>query len=213
MKTDNIDYWEKTLKNPPKSYIKLFRQEKDYLRKSIKQGEKVLDIGCGEGRNILSIIDITDNVVGIDIDQKAVEDTKINLKDYPRVDILLGSATSLPFDDENFDTVIFSMTIVNLDSEKEKALSEMKRVVKRDGKIILSVYSDKALEERRNMYKQVEVPIKSEVNGKFIFDIDGFVSEQFSISDIEKMIEPLGLKIDNCEEVDNLAYIFTLKKV
>lgn len=213
MKTDNIDYWEKTLKNPPKSYIKLFRQEKDYLRKSIKQGEKVLDIGCGEGRNILSIIDITDNVVGIDIDQKAVEDTKINLKDYPRVDILLGNATSLPFDDENFDTVIFSMTLVNLDSEKEKALSEMKRVVKRDGKIILSVYSDKALEERRNMYKQVEVPIKSEVNGKFIFDIDGFVSEQFSISDIEKMIEPLGLKIDNCEEVDNLAYIFTLKKV
>ncbi len=213
MKTENIDYWEKTLKNPPKSYIKLFEQEKDYLRKSIKQDEKVLDIGCGEGRNILSIIDITDNVVGIDIDQKAVEDTKVNLKDYPRVDILLGSATSLPFDDEDFDTVIFSMTLVNLDNEKEKALLEMKRVVKRDGKIIVSVYSDKALEERWNMYKQVEVPIKSEVNGKFIFDIDGFVSEQFSISDIEKMIEPLGLKIDNYEEVDNLAYIFTLKKV
>ena len=213
MKTENIDYWKKTLKNPPQSYIKLFEQEKDYLRKNIKRGERVLDIGCGEGRNILSIIDITDNVVGVDIDEKAVEDTKNNLKSHPKVNVLLGSAISLPFDDKDFDVVVFSMTLVNLDSEKDRALSEMKRVVKDEGKIIVSVYSEKALKERWGMYKQTEIPIKSEVNGKFIFDIEGFVSEQFSISDIEKMIEPIGLSIDNYEEVESLAYIFTLKKV
>lgn len=212
METENIDYWEKALKNPPKSYIKLFEQEKEYLRKNINNNEKVLDIGCGEGRNIISIIDITDNVVGVDIDQKAVDDTKNNLKDYPKVKILLGDATKLPFKDKEFDTIIFSMTLVNLDDNKDKALSEMKRIVKDNGKIILSVYSDKALKERRNMYKQVEVPIRDEIDGKFIFNIDGLVSEQFSLEDIKKLIEPLGLEIDNYEEVEDLAYIFTLKK-
>lgn len=105
------------------------------------------------------------------------------------------------------------MTLVNLDTEKSKALSEMKRVAKDNAKIIVSVYSEKATEERMNMYKQVNVPIESETNGRFVFGIEGLVSEQFSVEEMKRMIEPLGLEIDNYEEVEKLAYIFTLKKV
>lgn len=210
--TENIDYWEKTLQNPPKSFIKLFEQEEAYIKKSIINGDKVLDVGCGNGRTILSIVDIAENVTGLDIDPKAVEDTKKNTANHKNVDIVLGSATEIPFEDKTFDVVVFSMTLVNLDTEKSKALSEMKRVAKDDAKIIVSVYSEKATEERANMYKQVNVPIESEVNGRFVFGIEGLVSEQFSIEDMKTMIEPLGLEIDNYEEVEKLAYIFTLKK-
>jgi ubiquinone/menaquinone biosynthesis C-methylase UbiE len=105
------------------------------------------------------------------------------------------------------------MTLVNLNNQKEKALSEMKRILKDNGQMIISVYSEKAIKERKKMYEQVEVPIKSELNGKFIFDTENFTSEQFSISDIKKIIKPIGLKIIDMEEVENLAYIFKLKMI
>lgn len=211
--TENIDYWEKTLQNPPKSFIKLFEQEEAYIKRSIKKGEKVLDVGCGTGRTILSIVNVAENITGLDIDPKAIEDTKKNTANCKNVDIVLGSATSIPFEDKTFDVVVFSMTLVNLDTEKSKGLSEMKRVAKDNAKIIVSVYSEKATEERMNMYKQVNVPIESETNGRFVFGIEGLVSEQFSVEEMKRMIEPLGLEIDNYEEVEKLAYIFTLKKV
>ena len=211
--TENIDYWEKTLQNPPKSFIKLFEQEEAYIKRSIKKGDNVLDVGCGTGRTILSIVDIAENITGLDIDPKAIEDTKKNTANYKNVDIVLGSATNIPFEDKTFDVVVFSMTLVNLDTEKSKALSEMKRVAKDGAKIIVSVYSEKATEERMSMYKQVNVPIESETNGRFVFGIEGLVSEQFSVEEMKKMVEPLGLGIDNYEEVEKLAYILTLKKV
>jgi len=213
MENKNINFWERALKNPPKAYFNLFEKEKSYLRKHIKKDENVLDVGCGEGRNILSIVDITNNIIGIDNDQKAVDDTKENLKEYSSVSIILGNATTLPFNNQVFDVVIMSMTLVNLDNEKTKALSEMKRVLKHCGKIIISVYSEKSLNERWNMYKQVDVPIKKVEEGKFIFDTDNFfVSEQFSFQNIEEISKSIGLRIDSYEEVENLAYIFTLKK-
>ena len=88
----------------------------------------------------------------------------------------------------------------------------MKRVIKDGGKIIISVYSEKAQSEREKMYKQIQLPITKITNGKFIFGTgDNMVSEQFSIQDIKNIVEPMGLKIDDYEEVKNLAYIFTLK--
>lgn len=210
---NNIDYWEKLLEKPSKSYLQLFKQERNYLRKNITSNQKVLDIGCGDGRNILSIADITETITGVDIDPKAVEDTKQNTVQYSKIKIMRGNVTRLPFRDKSFDVAIFSMTLVNLDDKKVKALSEMKRIIKNEGKIIISVYSENALRERKKMYEQVKVPIKSEWNGKFTFEIEGFVSEQFSINEITQMTEPISLKIVDCEEVKNLAYIFTLKNI
>lgn len=208
----NINYWEEALKNPPQSYVHLFEKESEYLREHIKKDQAVLDVGCGEGRNILSILDITTNITGVDIDEKAVHDTQQNMKEHPEVHITLGDVTNLPFQDKTFDVVVFSMTLVNMDDKKTRALSEMKRVAKDDAKLIVSVYSEKAREERMEMYTRVNVPIVSEKNGRFVFGVDGMVSEQFSIPDIEALIEPLDLAIENYTEVGNLAYILTLVK-
>jgi ubiquinone/menaquinone biosynthesis C-methylase UbiE len=209
---ENINYWEKVLQNPPQSFINLFEQEKAYLRKHVKDAVNVLDVGCGNGRNILSVVDIAGSIVGVDVDPQAVESTRKNTELYRNVNAITGSATNLPFEDNMFDIVIFSMTLVNLGSEKSTALSEMKRVAKSGAKIIISVYSENALEERMSMYRQVQMPIVSETNGKVVFAVEGFVSEQFSLTEIKKMIEPYNLEIDTYEEVENLAYILTLRK-
>jgi len=209
----NIDYWEKLTNDPSDAYKRLFSQEKEYLKRNVYKDDKVLDVGCGDGRNILDIIDITENIIGIDIDEVAVKDATKKLINHPSVEIILGSAFELPFDDNVFDKTILSMTLVNLDTKKEVALRELSRVTKTDGKIILSVYSEKAKNERLPMYEKIGVPIEKIEGGKFIFDksIGAYNSEQFSIQNIEEIIKPLNLKITDVEEVENLAYILTLE--
>lgn len=211
----NIDYWKCILENPTPSYKLLFEQETKYLHEHISPHSYVLDIGCGEGRTIKSILDITKNIVGIDSEQKAVNDAKNNLKDYSQIDIQLGSAFDLPFKNDTFDFVILMMTLVNFAENKVKALQEMKRVLKNNGKIIISVYSEKAITERLKMYKDIDIPILDNKDGYIIFgeNVGIHVSEQFSYLELEKLASSAGLKITNHEEVKNLVYICTLEPV
>lgn len=210
----NIDFWEKIIQSPSAAYKELFYKEDEYLHKHINKNSKVLDIGCGDGRSILSILDITQNITGIDNDPKAIEDARVRLKDYPTVVFAEADAKNMPFSDKSFDCAVLMMTLVNFADGKEKALAEMKRVIKDNGKIIISVYSDKALEERLSMYKVVGVPIKEVSAGYVTFDesVGAHTSEQFSKEQLEKMVEKVGLKMVDCEGIRNLAYICTLQK-
>lgn len=210
----NIDFWEKIIQSPSPAYKDLFDKEDEYLHKHINKNSTVLDIGCGDGRSILSILDITQNVTGIDNDPKAIEDARASLKDYPTVVFAEADAKNIPFPDKSFDCAVLMMTLVNFADWKEKALIEMKRVIKDDGKIIISVYSDKALEERLNMYKVVGVPIKKVSDGYVTFDesVGAHTSEQFSEEQLEKLVAKTGLTMTDCEGIGNLAYICTLQK-
>lgn len=211
----NIDFWERVIENPIPAYQTLFQKEKEYLHAHISTNSKVLDVGCGDGRNIISLLDITKDIAGIDSDLKAVEDARHNLKEYPSVEIQQGDAFNLPFKESTFDYTILMMTLVNFAHNKVKALEEMKRVTKETGKIIISVYADKALENRLEMYKRIEVPIKEIKDGYVTFDesVGAHTSEQFTKEQLEELAKKAGLKITNCEEAGILAYICSLERI
>ena len=66
----------------------------------------------------------------------------------------------------------------------------MKRVLKKEGRIIISVYSDKALDERLNLYRKLKFKIKEvRKNGAVIFDdpLSEGISEQFSRNQIKEI--------------------------
>ncbi|MEK7587142.1 MAG: class I SAM-dependent methyltransferase [Patescibacteria group bacterium] len=210
----NIDYWKEILEHPTSPFKVLFQKENEYLCKHIQTNSKVLDIGCGNGRNILSLLNITNNITGIDNDTKAIEDAKKNLKQYPAINLLTGTAFNLPFPEKTFDYAILMMTLVNLADDKQKTLEEMKRVIKENGKII-SVYSEKALKNRLEIYKQINLPIK-EVSGGLVIineNVETYFSEQFTKEEFGELATKSGLIITNYEEVRELAYIFTLKRI
>jgi ubiquinone/menaquinone biosynthesis C-methylase UbiE len=84
------------------------------------------------------------------------------------------------FNDNTFDYVIcLGNTFGNFGKDKYKILKEMKRVAKKNGKIIISVYSEKALPERIEGYKKV-VKIKKITKEGTVYTKDGLISEQFS---------------------------------
>ena len=212
MKT-NMDYWEFVLKNLPKSYHKWFEEEKKYLQNIITPDAKVLEVGCGDGRSIFDVLPATKNVTGIDHDDKAIADAKNNFSSYPSIKILKADATKLPFEDEEFDFVVCMTTFANFADKKFIILEEIKRVLKNSGKIIISVFSEDALEERMKVYKASGVKIKNIENGKVVFDesLGDNISEQFSKEQLEDIFSRANLKIDDITKV-NIAYLCTLSK-
>ena len=212
MKT-NVDYWTESLANMPQSFKDWFKEEKKYLQKIITPDAKVLDVGCGDGRSIFDIISITKNAVGIDHDEKAISSAKNNFSRYPAVKFLKMDATNLSFDDGTFDFIICMGTFANFAEDKFEVLKEMKRVLKKSGKIIISVYSEDAFDERIKVYKASGVKINEIKNGTVIFEetLGDNISEQFTKKQLEDIFSQANLQIEDLTKV-NIAYLCTLTK-
>jgi len=116
----------------------------------LTQNKIVLDIACGEGYGSALIAEHATSVYGVDID---VECINLATEKYEsKIDNLhfkCGSADVISFDDNMFDVVISYETIEHLDIDtQELFLSEIKRVLKHDGILIMSTPDKKIYSER-----------------------------------------------------------------
>jgi ubiquinone/menaquinone biosynthesis C-methylase UbiE len=215
MKSTNISYWKQTLKKPTPAFIELLDQEKKYLQKNIKNGGTVLEIGCGEGRNIETLLRITSEsiIYGIDGDIDAVEMTRKIFLNNPNVSIIHADATELPFGNNMFDNVVLFDIFHNLDNKKEFALKEIHRTLIDTGALFVSTYAETAYFERHTLYNNLAVTIKEDNphTGKFVFE-GNVVSEQFSLGELKEFGEKAGLTMVDHVKVGDLAYICKYKK-
>jgi cyclopropane fatty-acyl-phospholipid synthase-like methyltransferase len=118
----------------------------DYDILGIKDGEQVLDVGCGEGRHSFRACEQTDcTVCALDIDEENLARTNyvFNLMDSEgkckgRWLSLRGDVTKLPLKDAYFDRVICSEVLEHIPDDHQ-AVWELKRVLKDDGRLAISV--------------------------------------------------------------------------
>jgi demethylmenaquinone methyltransferase/2-methoxy-6-polyprenyl-1,4-benzoquinol methylase len=104
----------------------------------IKPGEKVLDIGCGTGDQAIYFAKRGAIVAGIDINPKMVG-CALKKKEKEGLDVYFqgGDATDLPFLDPIFDLAVISLVLHEIESkDRDKVISEMKRVVKKGGRLV-----------------------------------------------------------------------------
>ena len=107
------------------------------LAKYTKDGDKILDLGCGSGRLYQLFEGLSISYVGVDQSDGQIDMAR---KNYPEVKFEVAEMQVLPFTDNEFDIIYCIATFHHLPDEKTrlKALNEMKRVLKPKGQIIFT---------------------------------------------------------------------------
>jgi len=209
---DNFSYWGKILQETPESYKQWFEAEKAYLDRHVRPHSQILEVGCGEGRSLSYLTEKRCRLYGIDYDKRAALSARSKLKDQEMgANILLMQAKDLIFKDSVFDYVLSLTTPANFASQKKQIYSEMKRVLKPLGEIILNVFNEDAFPERIQFYKRLVCPIKEIRGTTVIFEGDDFISEQFSRTQLENLAKDNGLNVIDISKA-GIGYLCRFEK-
>lgn len=213
MKSKTISEWEKLVKSPTKEYREYFNYEYEYLKKNLRKEVIALDIGCGDGRTIKKLAKYTKIFIGIDNDKQAVSDSKEFLKKIKNTEIMLEDAENTKFKEKTFDIIFTGLTFVNFNSSRERILKEIRRILKDEGKFILSIYNEKALKFREKAYTKVgaKYEIIDLKKGSVILKHGDALSEQFSKEEIKEILEKEDFEIEEIKE-GKIYYIIKCKK-
>jgi len=144
-------------------YDRLTPAEKSKMRKKqieyldLQKGERVLDVGCGTGPlAILAKMAVGDKgeVCGIDIAKKMIAVSTRKAEGYGlKIDFQTTSVDELPWPDAHFDAVFASLMFHHLPVEiKKSGLIEIARVLKKNGRLLLSDFCTPTLLSAPFMY-------------------------------------------------------------
>jgi ubiquinone/menaquinone biosynthesis C-methylase UbiE len=101
-----------------------------------KQGEIILDAGCGTGIFTTDILSSGSQVIGLDISLPMLIQAKKKLKEYPFW-IILADMLNLPFPGSSFDKVV-SVTALEFVEDAKGAIGELFRITKRGGCVVVA---------------------------------------------------------------------------
>lgn len=117
----------------------------------LKGNEKLLEIGCGRGFYLKTLKTVWPElkITGVDINQSYLEQAKDfignleeklkdNLKESLKIELKIADATDLPFKDKTFDRIIATEILEHIPDD-QKAISEMYRVLKPGGIVMVTV--------------------------------------------------------------------------
>jgi arsenite methyltransferase len=108
----------------------------------IKEGDTVLDLGCGAGNDCFiarSAAGEKGKIIGIDMTEAMIEKAKQNSEKlgYKNMEFILGEIENMPIPSNTAD-VIVSNCVLNLVPDKKKAFSEIHRVLRPGGHFSIS---------------------------------------------------------------------------
>jgi len=108
----------------------------------IKAGDTVIDLGSGAGNDCFvarALVGDAGKVIGVDMTEAMIEKARTNAEKlgYKNVEFRLGDIEKMPITANNADVVI-SNCVLNLVPDKNKAFSEIFRVLKPGGHLSIS---------------------------------------------------------------------------
>ena len=116
-----------------------FWPDAKFLLDYIKEGDLVLDLGCGNGRAFRQMKERGAQYIGVDFSEELIKEAK---SIHSEADFRVGNALQLPFADEFFDKVYCFAVLHHIPSQKlrKQFIDEAQRVLKPGGFLILTVW-------------------------------------------------------------------------
>jgi alkylated DNA repair protein alkB family protein 8 len=196
---------------------------------SLPETHIVADIGCGNGRHLIPSAKRCKTALGLDISGELLSIVlrKIQKQNLKNVSLLHSDVVNIPLENNSIDSVLFIAALHNIQGKDKrvKSLKEVKRILKKDGKALISVWSRSQDKYKKMFFKK---PSNQEKNTDF-GDIDIYwrqhglniprfyhlYSKQEFLNDLKKaglkIIEFQDVKIRAKKHPDNYFAKVTLK--
>ncbi len=142
--------FDETRKKPwPQCIDFIDRFQKDYI---------VADIGCGNGRHLIPCALNCKKAIGIDISKKLLKITKEKIKKqkFENTILLHSNILNIPLKDNILDSALCIATLHNIKGRNNriKSLKEIYRILKKNGEVIISVWSRWQDKYRQEFFKK-----------------------------------------------------------
>jgi SAM-dependent methyltransferase len=134
-------------------------------------GRRVLDLGCGNGYVLSRYAKEGAKVYGVDLTETGIELCRRRFElSGLNGHFTVGSAEDLPYPDNAFD-VVCSMGVLHHTPDTEVAVSEVFRVLKPGGRLIVMFYHRNSAKFRLNLFLRRMVQFRSQQ--QLVNEVDG----------------------------------------
>ena len=168
------------VKGMNKGHEKLASWARSFL--NIKEGDRIIDLGCGGGRNVQHFLTKAKYVYGLDYSKMSVKVSReLNEKEIKagRCEIFEGDVSEIPFEDESLDIVTAFETIYFW-KDIEKAFKEIHRVLGVGGTFLIC--NEGSARENSNIKKWADMLDFNVYTGDELIEIlekIGFTAEYY----------------------------------
>ena len=154
----------------------------DLLKPTIN--EKILDVGCGSGEQVIPFAKETKNkseIIGIDVSKKLLNLAKKEAEEKGvKIKLLRHDANNnLPFDDEYFDAVTCCFTIYHI-KKRLNLINEFYRTLKPGGRLLITGPDPENNQEMFDFFKKVDIKISQMPRDLFKNEIGNNLEKKFS---------------------------------
>jgi ubiquinone/menaquinone biosynthesis C-methylase UbiE len=162
------------------------------------KGLKVLEIGCGRGGFSRYLLECGADLVAADFSDAAVALTNRLLLNQPNFEAVVADIQNLPFSDNAFDVVISLETLEHV-PEPDKGLSELVRVTKTGGKLIISTPNYFGLLGLYRAYR--------EITGRGFTEVGQPINNPVKVMDRVRKLKQLKCTVDLVDGCGHYLYI------
>lgn len=138
----------------------------------ISSSDTVLECACGTGAISVYIAEKCKSLTATDFAEKMLKRAEKKCKKYGNVSFSVEDITHLNYENESFDKVVAG-NVIHLLTDPKKALKELERVVKPNGKIIIPTYINMSKKSGKLAVKFIEL---LGADFKKQFDLDSYKS-------------------------------------
>lgn len=174
----------------------IWRSHEIFVLAGHKLKRPILDVGCGDGRYAKWVLDKKMDI-GLDISAKTIEKAAKNNAYFKYV---VADASNIPLESSSVNT-IFSNSVFEHFRNLDKPLSEMNRILKKNGDLVFTTHSPKSKDFASvRMLKKLGLPFLAKMVEKvFIHQLQLYSLR--SQKDWKELLESKGFRVS---EVKNL---------
>ena len=159
----------------------------------IKDGMRVLELGCGTGnmwKNNGHIIKKCSELILTDFSEGMLKTAQANVGRHDTVTYQVVDIQAIPFQENYFDIVIANMMLYHV-PDLNKGLTEVKRVLKQDGKFYCATYGEHGI-----------IEFLSDLLSTY--GVEDNINKNFTLQNGQKLLEKEFTNIQKLEYIDAL---------